>query len=442
MTTEIAIINRLGVALATDSAVTISGGGRTKVFNTADKLFELSEHHPVGIMINGNMDCLSVPWEILIKAFREREGSRHRNSIDQWLTDFMKFVEGHDTLSDQATILHVEQVTQFELNALSFTMFKAFREFLGSVKPSKRRGAPDFDFGSVLFEKVSERIKRISLVRRAESLEGISEEQIKDAYGDLFTRVAKETFAGRELSPEECLAISDLMAALLLSTEGSELATGIVVAGYGHDDPFPSVHAVEVDGKVLGRLKFTQVERESIQESEDKGRVIPFAQTDVIQRLLGAADPRFVSQTADFIEQAVLKVGQQVEKSLRPRRAKKQAIDRREKMVAEIAELVANEYENEAAEKLRREFEREFDRMVALMPKQELIELAEALVSITGAERKATKDEGTVGGPIDVAMITKHEGFVWIKRKHYFNKDLNPRFMWRKYGRLQREVTL
>lgn len=34
----------------------------------------------------------------------------------------------------------------------------------------------------------------------------------------------------------------------------------------------------------------------------------------------------------------------------------------------------------------------------------------------------------TVGGPIDVAIISKGDGFIWIKRKHYFKKELNPQF--------------
>jgi len=68
-----------------------------------------------------------------------------------------------------------------------------------------------------------------------------------------------------------------------------------------------------------------------------------------------------------------------------------------------------------------------------MMPKVELIEFAEALISITAIERKATSDQGTVGGAIDVAFINKHEGFVWIKRKHYFDAGLNPRYFWRKY---------
>jgi hypothetical protein len=34
----------------------------------------------------------------------------------------------------------------------------------------------------------------------------------------------------------------------------------------------------------------------------------------------------------------------------------------------------------------------------------------------------------TVGEPIDVAVISKGDGFVWIKRKHYFDANVNPGF--------------
>ena len=111
---------------------------------------------------------------------------------------------------------------------------------------------------------------------------------------------------------------------------------------------------------------------------------------------------------------------------------------KRKKSEAEFMEqillLIKERYVNEIAPALQLEFRTEFERMIALMPKMELIELAEALVSITVIERKATFNEGTVGGPIDVAFITKHEGFVWIKRKHYFEPELNPRYFWRRFG--------
>ena len=46
MTAEVAIMNTQGIALAADSAVTLSIG---KTYNSADKLFALSKDHPVGM---------------------------------------------------------------------------------------------------------------------------------------------------------------------------------------------------------------------------------------------------------------------------------------------------------------------------------------------------------------------------------------------------------
>jgi len=33
-----------------------------------------------------------------------------------------------------------------------------------------------------------------------------------------------------------------------------------------------------------------------------------------------------------------------------------------------------------------------------------------------------------VVGPVDVAVISKGDGLIWIKRKHYFAPDLNHRY--------------
>jgi hypothetical protein len=51
MTAEVAILNTHGVALAADSAITVSIGSEKKVYNTGNKLFALSKYHPIGIMV-------------------------------------------------------------------------------------------------------------------------------------------------------------------------------------------------------------------------------------------------------------------------------------------------------------------------------------------------------------------------------------------------------
>jgi hypothetical protein len=62
----------------------------------------------------------------------------------------------------------------------------------------------------------------------------------------------------------------------------------------------------------------------------------------------------------------------------------------------------------------------------APMPIQDAIDLAEYLVHSTAMYTRFKRGAPTVGGPIEIAAITKHEGFKWVRRKHYFSDELNP----------------
>jgi hypothetical protein len=63
----------------------------------------------------------------------------------------------------------------------------------------------------------------------------------------------------------------------------------------------------------------------------------------------------------------------------------------------------------------------------APMPIQDAVELAEFFVNGTTMFTKFKRGAATVGGPVESAAITKHEGFKWVNRKHYFDESLNPR---------------
>lgn len=62
---------------------------------------------------------------------------------------------------------------------------------------------------------------------------------------------------------------------------------------------------------------------------------------------------------------------------------------------------------------------------IATMEKEDLAELAENLIYLTSLKRRITPDMESVGGPVDVAIVSKGDGFIWIKRKHYFDPALN-----------------
>ncbi|UFW83110.1 hypothetical protein BjapCC829_24350 [Bradyrhizobium barranii] len=59
------------------------------------------------------------------------------------------------------------------------------------------------------------------------------------------------------------------------------------------------------------------------------------------------------------------------------------------------------------------------------MPVQDAIELCNFLVETTKGFVRFLPGADTVGGEIDVAVVTRHERFKWIKRKHYYPWKLN-----------------
>jgi len=61
----------------------------------------------------------------------------------------------------------------------------------------------------------------------------------------------------------------------------------------------------------------------------------------------------------------------------------------------------------------------------AAMPFQDAIALAEFLVDLTIKVSRFAPGAPTVGGEIEIAAISKHEGFKWVRRKHYFQRDFN-----------------
>lgn len=60
-----------------------------------------------------------------------------------------------------------------------------------------------------------------------------------------------------------------------------------------------------------------------------------------------------------------------------------------------------------------------------MMPVQDAIDLADFLVDMTKRYVAFMPNADTVGGDTDIATVTRHEGFKWIRRKHYYSQHLN-----------------
>ena len=61
-----------------------------------------------------------------------------------------------------------------------------------------------------------------------------------------------------------------------------------------------------------------------------------------------------------------------------------------------------------------------------VMPMADAIELARFLATVTVGYARFIPGPDIVGGPIEVACLTRFEGFKCVSRKHYYSADLNP----------------
>jgi hypothetical protein len=60
------------------------------------------------------------------------------------------------------------------------------------------------------------------------------------------------------------------------------------------------------------------------------------------------------------------------------------------------------------------------------MPFADAIKLAQFMVDTTVGYARFHLGPDTVGGPVEVAGISRYEGFKWVSRKHYYTAELNP----------------
>jgi hypothetical protein len=79
--------------------------------------------------------------------------------------------------------------------------------------------------------------------------------------------------------------------------------------------------------------------------------------------------------------------------------------------------LEAVNLEQAVADESREKRQKPFERALEMSPVRDLADFAGTLVSVQAARAAFTQDNPTVGGPVDVAVITRHEGFQWLRHK-------------------------
>lgn len=422
MTAEIAIANKSAVALAADSLVTIerSADLPAKTY-IANKLFSLSKHHPIGIMVFGAAEIMQIPWETVIKVYRKELGKRSYSTVEQQAEDFFEFLGSADYLfPDDVQRRWFSWCINWYLRIVNDAIDEAVKN------------AIQHD-GKIAEGKITQIVQEVASARR----DWLFGKKLRDHLTDDFpVRIAEEFSTeiddaiSRQLEKKPISAASRGLlrecAARIVATKQVETPhkSGVVIAGFGARDVFPKVLAYNVYGVVSKTAIFDFDDDDSFADSG--AAVLPFAQRDVVDTFLGGINGRDRRLIDEYLEQVFSRLPTIIAESAVIEQTQKPVIvDTLRSATSDAVEKFAERF----AELLRKRHVEPLLSIVSVLPKDELANLAEALVSLTSMKRKVSLETETVGGPIDVAVISKGDGFIWIRRKHYFDSKLNHAFL-------------
>jgi hypothetical protein len=155
--------------------------------------------------------------------------------------------------------------------------------------------------------------------------------------------------------------------------------------------------------------------------------VVPLAQKEMVETFMEGIDPKLKEMIETSTKSLFRKMSDIIIDEVKAKHPK-EAAQLRKKVSTALDALLPNVY-GKWTEFRRKGYTDPVMQMVASLPKDELGAMAESLVNLTRFKRRISNEQETVGGPIDVAVITKGDGFVWTKRKHYFAPELNPRYV-------------
>jgi len=424
MTAQVVIMNKEAIALASDSAVTTTGESGQKIFTSANKLFTLSKYHPVGIMVYGGATFMAVPWETIIKVYRNKLGKKKFKTLREYASNFIKFLDnGNPLFPDpvQKDYLHSSIHAYF-----NFIKGEITEKVRAEINKEGKISAEQIE--QIVSEIIKRHYEKWDKTDNIPSIPRSFNKNIIDKYGEIIVKAIKEIFEELPISKSNSNRLTKTAAALFTKfPEGIEKKdiSGVVIAGFGEKDTFPSLESFHMEGIVDNKLKYKKHGSAEI-NFQTGASIIAFAQREMVATFMEGVDPYLEKHIEGYLSEIFDKYPEIIVENM----GKSDDNEKRllKKKLKDVSSKIFKDYQQHIRAYVRKKYVDPVIRVVTMLPKDELAAMVETLVNLTSFKRKVTMESETVGGPIDVAVISKGDGFIWIKRKHYFKPELNPKF--------------
>jgi hypothetical protein len=409
MSAVVGILNTQAIAIAADSAVSING----KIYNRALKIFTLSKFHPVGIMIYSSATFMQTPWETIIKMYRSNLKDKSFDTLKEYVDDFALYLHGQEFFKDDSV------QKDYLVSSLLYPIY---------------RNVYDLSINQVtdaltIIDSLNQECDKLTAVWGVDGglcveFDDFKIEQFNNFLGEIFEETATDFFINKGVTVTDEIKnkIKIIALGIIRNQEEFTFNTGLVFAGFGNSQIFPSLISVNIHFAIENRLKIYETDHVAIKHNMTSA-IRPFAQTEAMNTILRGIAPNLDNIYTENMSQYIKKYNQRL-------------IDITENDAPDIANAIKGiniedqmkEFTDKIQEAKRINYINPLMGAVGSLSKEDLAEMAESLIYLTYLQKKITFAAEDVGGAVDVAVISKGDGFVWIKRKHYFKPELNRFF--------------
>lgn len=363
---------------------------------------------------------MQVPIETIIKLYKANLEDKTFSHLEEYFGDFLSFLIRNSSLFqfNKTEGEYLRRVYDDLLKGL----FGDFQHMLQKRIDEVQRQLEPQEVNDIAKEAV---LQTIAFV---DSLPGMSSfdesEYILQNYKADIVKHIEQNYSWVPQDQIELLAIKAVE--VFNKNFFREGYVGLAISGFGEDEIFPQMIHVHLSGVINGKVRYIQLESVSI-TTNMPASITPFAQTDVMQTFLFGINDSLLQKMNEEIPVQIQNCLKGIEDSYFAE-GKKEEI---EKQLVDTADQILKQVVDQA----KKQYLFPITGSVATLPIEELSLLAESMINITSLRRKVAIDSniGTVGGPIDVAIISKTDGFIWMKRKHYFDREYNPQYFYSHY---------
>ena len=401
--------------MAADSALTVVKGDRMKIYNTTTKIFQLSKDNHVAVMFFQNVDFMDVPWEVIFKLYYDKHGDREFDSIMEYAEDFYQF------LRDEKFFCSSDQQKDY-LDGELATYYNNVKAAAKDNMEKEIDAMDDYDSFNeedLLRQHLKDCIAGVDALAKdagiKPGLEKISEKEIraygKDSLETLQERIEEDGLP-KDMFDDWVEGFTNYIRSRFYYN-----GTGIVFVGYGRNDIFPTLLPTYVSGAFNNRLRY-YLDTDGMNAIGENctASITPFAQSDVMFTLMKAIAPNFYEKVTDLNVRSLSEERKKIAALL-----KDESVD--ENVIKKVMDIDTTDIEKKHSESMDEYMQEEYiDGIVNAVESfnvEDMANMAENLVSITSLQRHFSSSDETVGGPIDVAVITRSEGFVWVRHKDF-----------------------